>query len=278
MQGKRTANRRAAALRQALMLSISSMLVCAMMLVGMTYAWFTDSAVTAVNAIHTGNLDANLMTYTPGNSASATRVHQNTAVFDTAKEWKAGSIEIHYIMVQNNGRLPIRYSLGLNATPKDSPVLSQFRYAFVSLPDSTSKVTEDQAKSAFSTVTTQSEENTLVINYHTLSDSYGSIATATGSLAVTATDGDKTVAYYALILYYPGESIQVTSSPTQIQLGLRLLAIQKNHTDSYIELTTDGSEAADSNPWNTATGTSYSNPNGETTTPETSNSSETSEN
>ena len=61
MQGKRTANRRAAALRQALMLSISSMLVCAMMLVGMTYAWFTDSAVTAVNAIHTGTLNVDLM-------------------------------------------------------------------------------------------------------------------------------------------------------------------------------------------------------------------------
>ena len=61
MQGKRTANRRAAALRQALMLSISSMLICTMMLVGMTYAWFTDSAVTAVNAIHTGTVNADLM-------------------------------------------------------------------------------------------------------------------------------------------------------------------------------------------------------------------------
>ena len=43
-------------LKRALLLSITAMLMCAAMLVGTTFAWFTDSASTGVNRIQAGNL------------------------------------------------------------------------------------------------------------------------------------------------------------------------------------------------------------------------------
>ena len=42
--------------KKALIMSITSMVLCVAMLVGMTFAWFTDTASTAVNKIQAGNL------------------------------------------------------------------------------------------------------------------------------------------------------------------------------------------------------------------------------
>ena len=46
--------------KRALVLSLLSMLLCVSMLVGSTYAWFTDTATTAVNKIQAGTLDVAL--------------------------------------------------------------------------------------------------------------------------------------------------------------------------------------------------------------------------
>ena len=51
------------ATKRALLLSVMAMLVCVAMLVGTTFAWFTDSASTAVNKIQAGKLDVALEMY-----------------------------------------------------------------------------------------------------------------------------------------------------------------------------------------------------------------------
>ena len=43
--------------KRALLTSALAIIACAAMLVGSTFAWFTDTASTAVNQIRTGNLD-----------------------------------------------------------------------------------------------------------------------------------------------------------------------------------------------------------------------------
>ena len=43
--------------KHALLVSIMAMLLCVAMLVGTTFAWFTDTASTAVNKIQAGTLD-----------------------------------------------------------------------------------------------------------------------------------------------------------------------------------------------------------------------------
>ena len=43
--------------KRALLLSICSIMLCAVMLIGTTFAWFTDTASTCVNKIQAGELD-----------------------------------------------------------------------------------------------------------------------------------------------------------------------------------------------------------------------------
>ena len=43
--------------KRALLSSVMAMLICITMLIGTTFAWFTDSASTAVNKIQAGTLD-----------------------------------------------------------------------------------------------------------------------------------------------------------------------------------------------------------------------------
>ena len=59
------------ATKRALLLSVMAMLVCVAMLVGSTFAWFTDSASTAVNKIQAGKLDVALEMYDGTNWVSA---------------------------------------------------------------------------------------------------------------------------------------------------------------------------------------------------------------
>ena len=47
-------------IRKALLASVLSVLLCAAVLVGSTFAWFTDSATSGNNKIVAGNLDVEL--------------------------------------------------------------------------------------------------------------------------------------------------------------------------------------------------------------------------
>ena len=47
--------------KRALVSSALAMLVCVALLIGTTFAWFTDTASTSVNKIQSGNLDVQLV-------------------------------------------------------------------------------------------------------------------------------------------------------------------------------------------------------------------------
>lgn len=276
MQGKRTANRRAAALRQALMLSISSMLICAMMLVGMTYAWFTDSAVTAVNAIHTGTLNVDLMySNTPiqqGN-ANAQRLYSNSKLFQKTN-WTPNTVEVVYLAVVNNGSLPVRYSLALNQVQNNIDVgkgnvnliLNTFRYVIV--PQDTPTTIDDSAARAYFN---NSDSSSNKPTTYPLSDASGGAQFG----PLEAGNGQATEAYYALILYYPSYATATGDEKTQkFTLGLRLLAVQKSVPSEKDEEALNQAKNPSQNDQTYTDVTNQPSP----TTPETSNSTETSEN
>ena len=275
MQGKRTANRRAAALRQALMLSISSMLVCAMMLVGMTYAWFTDSAVTAVNAIHTGTLNVDLMysnkPIQQGN-ANAQRLYSNSKLF-TRNRWEPNNVEVVYLAVVNNGSLPVRYSLTLNnvtastssETTATTDPLQNFQYVIVPLDQSSKQLDDDAARKYFT-------DSSSHVTPHTISETSGGVQSKT--LAASGAATAKPTEYYALILYYKSQAQSLTQD-TNVRLGLRLLAIQDPSQNSNMKESDVADAIKKANE-----GLHYTEivDQPTTTTPETSNSTETSEN
>ncbi len=101
------------ATRRALVASILAVLMCAAMLVGTTFAWFTDTASTGVNKIQAGNLDVELeYSYDMENWKTATT---STKLFDDSTLWEPGVTEVVYLRVKNNGTLALKYTMGLNS-------------------------------------------------------------------------------------------------------------------------------------------------------------------
>ena len=97
--------------RKALFMSVLSLLVCFSMLVGTTFAWFTDSVTSANNIIKSGNLDVKLEYSTDMNTW--TEVTTTTNVFKADTKWEPGYTEVVYLRVSNIGSLALRYRLGV---------------------------------------------------------------------------------------------------------------------------------------------------------------------
>lgn len=97
--------------KKALLTSVLAMVVCLAMLVGSTFAWFTDTATTGINKIQSGNLDVELE-YSK-DFAEWKKVDNTTKVFEDSTEWEPGRTEIVYLRVKNAGNLALKYTLGL---------------------------------------------------------------------------------------------------------------------------------------------------------------------
>ncbi|MBO5912874.1 MAG: leucine-rich repeat domain-containing protein [Clostridia bacterium] len=97
--------------KKALLLSVLSMLMCVAMLVGTTFAWFTDSVTSGRNTIKAGNLDV-VLEYWDGDSYEA--VDENTKLFDDEALWEPGYTEVAYLKVSNAGTLALKYQLAMN--------------------------------------------------------------------------------------------------------------------------------------------------------------------
>ncbi len=100
--------------KRALVASILSLLLCVSMLIGSTFAWFTDTASTGVNLIQSGNLDL-VLEYRDADGNWA-EVNGDTKLFKDGALWEPGYTEVAYIRVRNNGSLAFNYQLAVNAT------------------------------------------------------------------------------------------------------------------------------------------------------------------
>ena len=99
--------------KRALLGSVMAMVLCLAMLVGATFAWFTDTASTGVNKIQAGNLDVVLEYSTDmENWKEAT---SSTKLFSDNTLWEPGVTEVVYLRVKNNGNLALKYTMGLNS-------------------------------------------------------------------------------------------------------------------------------------------------------------------
>ena len=98
--------------KKALITSALCLLLCVSMLVGATFAWFTDSVSTTNNIITAGNLDVNL--YWSTNGTDWAPVNASTNVFKTGTLWEPGHTEVVYLKVVNEGTLALKYDLIVN--------------------------------------------------------------------------------------------------------------------------------------------------------------------
>ena len=101
----------AKAIRRSLVMSVISLLLCVSMLVGTTYAWFTDSVTSGRNTIQSGNLDVVLEYW---NGTEYKEVDAETKLFNDAALWEPGYTEVAYLKVTNAGSLALKYQLAVN--------------------------------------------------------------------------------------------------------------------------------------------------------------------
>ena len=121
--------------KQALVASVLLLCLSFSMLLGTTFAWFTDSATSAGNKIVAGTLDVQLWMYDESVSgyvdisdSNAPVIGDGDALFgvgDTANEnstatlWEPGKTQVVYLKIVNAGSLDLKYQVAINVRDTD---------------------------------------------------------------------------------------------------------------------------------------------------------------
>lgn len=112
--------------KRALLTSVLALLMCVTMLVGATFAWFTDTASTEVNKIQAGNLDLEVQYRTTADGEWKT-LDNATDLFGAEDTlFEPGHTRVVELKIKNAGNLALKYKIGMNiisetaGTNKDS--------------------------------------------------------------------------------------------------------------------------------------------------------------
>lgn len=104
--------------KRSLIMSLLSMVICIVMLIGSTFAWFTDTETSKVNKISSGNLDIGVYYATPADVVNGDipeenwkALNENEAVFNEAALWEPGYTEAVFFKFVNEGSLALQYQL-----------------------------------------------------------------------------------------------------------------------------------------------------------------------
>ena len=124
------------ATKRALLTSVMALVMCVVMLVGTTFAWFTDTASTGVNKIQAGNLDIELQYATAwdGTTGAPTawadaegqtltfKIKDNRATDKIL--WEPGCrYELPELRIVNKGNLALKYKITVNGVTGDAKLL-----------------------------------------------------------------------------------------------------------------------------------------------------------
>ena len=102
--------------RKALGMSLVALVLCFAMLIGSTFAWFTDSASSTGNIIKTGTLDVK-MEWKDATTAGAQQTYLDAsegAMFFNDL-WEPGYVEAKNVKISNIGTLALQYNLNIAA-------------------------------------------------------------------------------------------------------------------------------------------------------------------
>ena len=102
------------ATKRALLTSVMALVMCVVMLVGTTFAWFTDTASTGVNKIQAGNLDIEMEYKNNTTGGEFKPVDTDKKVFNEEALWEPGHVEYVVLKIRNAGNLALKYKLGIN--------------------------------------------------------------------------------------------------------------------------------------------------------------------
>lgn len=111
--------------KRALLSSVMAMLICVAMLIGTTFAWFTDSASTAVNKIQAGTLGIQLLD-NEGNSLEGQALSWQKAAGAANEDvlWEPGcTYNTQQFYIENNGNLNLKFKFLVSGITGDSKLV-----------------------------------------------------------------------------------------------------------------------------------------------------------
>ncbi len=134
--------------KRALLLSVISMVICVSMLIGSTFAWFTDSATANVNTIKSGNLDVELVDANGEKITEALKwVKSAEAPAGEKILWEPGcTYNLESFKIANKGDLALKYKVVISGLTGDATLLNAIDFtvkkgdAEVSLDNFTGKL------------------------------------------------------------------------------------------------------------------------------------------
>ena len=96
------------ATRNALFTSIISLLLCVSMLVGTTFAWFTDSVTSANNKIQSGSLKVDLELLDKASDTWTSIKESKDPIFNYDL-WEPGYVDVKVLKIENEGTLALKW-------------------------------------------------------------------------------------------------------------------------------------------------------------------------
>ena len=212
--------------KKALLMSAVSLLLCFVMLLGTTFAWFTDSVTSANNIIKSGNLDIELEYWKDGKWVDVA----SKADILTNELWEPGVTEVAYLRVANAGSLALKYQLGINIVSETAGVnvagetfkLSNY------IKFGVKEITATENTEAPATYATREEAVAAVEKMEP--EQLGSVKKISAGYTDAASMASGDVFYLALVVYMPttvgNEANHDGEHIPEIQLGINVMATQ----------------------------------------------------
>lgn len=211
--------------RRSLLVSATALILSIAMLVGTTFAWFTDTVSSGVNKIQAGNLDIEV-SYKDG--ANWKTIQDATTLFGTDL-WEPGHTEFVTLKVENKGTLALKYKVMVTPVSENGGINvydQNFKLSDYLVFGTTEKADSDP-------------------NYTSREDARNAVGETKGLTDVNNLTKEYTMEkgaapqYITLVVYMP-ESVDNhanakpgTTAPS-IDLGIKVVATQlENEKDSF---------------------------------------------
>ena len=121
------------ATKRALLTSVMALVMCVVMLVGTTFAWFTDTASTGVNKITSGNLHVEIQNKEGTEIDTLKWVKEDGTVIDNQEGilWEPGcTYLLTPFQIVNTGNLALKYKIIITGLDGDSPLLDVIKFTY----------------------------------------------------------------------------------------------------------------------------------------------------
>ena len=223
--------------KKALLSSVIALILCCSMLIGTTFAWFTDSVTSGKNHIVAGNLDVEVY------DGNGNKIDGETDLFSGINgediRWEPGVVAYENLTVVNAGTLALKYQLAVNFTNENTVKGTDYKL---------SDVLKVAVVKGGVTATDRDALVESITNWQPMASfvEEGSLLPKDGTSTIALDEDENNTVTYGIVIYwqpreddnnwnlYNGKETSDGADHLHIDLGINLYATQKDHeSDSF---------------------------------------------